>query len=67
MTVSTVTATEGNTSLMDEFTTQGMTDAHMRDINRCRIYLQVFYTSDITDLSGNTIEEWAKTRETTKQ
>jgi hypothetical protein len=32
----------------------------MEDINRCRIYIQVLYTSDITDLAGNTIEEWAK-------
>jgi hypothetical protein len=52
------TAREGDTALMDEFTTQGMTDAQMRDINRCRIYLQVFYTSDIVNLAGNTIEEW---------
>jgi hypothetical protein len=45
---------------MDEFTTKGMTDAQMKDINRCIIYLQVFYTSDTTDLAGITIDEWAK-------
>jgi hypothetical protein len=45
---------------MDEFTIQDMTAAQMKDINRCRIYLQVFHTSDITDLAGNTIEDWAK-------
>jgi hypothetical protein len=59
-TVTMDTTIEGGTSLVDEFTTQGMTDAQMRDINRCRIYLQVFYTSDITDLKGNTLEKWAK-------
>jgi hypothetical protein len=45
---------------MDEFTTQDMTDAQMKDVNRCRIYLQVFHTSDIADLAGMTIKEWAK-------
>jgi hypothetical protein len=45
---------------MDEFTTQDMTDAKMKDVNRCRIYLRVFHTFDITDLAGNTIEEWEK-------
>jgi hypothetical protein len=45
---------------MDEFTTQDMTYAQMKDVNRCRIYLQVFHTYDITDLAGNTIEEWSK-------
>jgi hypothetical protein len=54
------TTRKGDSALMDEFTTQGMTDAQMRDINRCRIYLRVFYNSDFTDLAGNTIEEWAK-------
>jgi hypothetical protein len=32
----------------------------MRDVNRCRISLQAFYTSDITDLAGKSIEDWAK-------
>jgi hypothetical protein len=53
-------ARQGYTALMDEFITQDMTDAQMKDVNRCRIYLQVFHTSDITDLAGNTIEDWAK-------
>jgi hypothetical protein len=52
-------AREGDMVLMDEFTTQGTTDAQMKNINRCIIYLQVFYTWYITDLAGNTIEEWA--------
>jgi hypothetical protein len=45
---------------MDEFLKQDMTDSQLRDANRCRIYLQVFHVSDITDLAGNTIEEWVK-------
>jgi hypothetical protein len=45
---------------MDELKTKGMMDAQMKDINRCRIYLQVFYTSDITDLAGNNIAKKGK-------
>jgi hypothetical protein len=45
---------------MDEFLKQDTTDAQMKDVNRCRIYLQVFHVSDITDLVGNTIEKWEK-------
>jgi hypothetical protein len=51
---------QGDTALMDEFLKQDMTDAQMKDVNRCRIYLQVFHISDITDLSGKNIEQWAK-------
>jgi hypothetical protein len=54
------TAIKGDAALMDEFITQGTTDSQMRDINRCRIYLQICYTSYIMDLAGNAIEEWAK-------
>jgi hypothetical protein len=53
-------ARQGDTALMDEFLKQNTTDAQMKDVNRCRIYLQVFHVSDITDLAGNTKEEWAK-------
>jgi hypothetical protein len=28
----------------------------MKDINRCRMYLQVFYLSDVTDIAGHYIE-----------
>jgi hypothetical protein len=45
---------------MDEFTMQGLSDKQMRDFNICRIYLQTFYISDITDLAGKSIEDWAK-------
>jgi hypothetical protein len=53
-------ARQDDTALMDEFPTQDMKAAQMKDVNRCRIYLQVFHTSDITDLAGSTIEEWEK-------
>jgi hypothetical protein len=45
---------------MDEFTRQGLSDRQMQDANKCRIYLRAFYVSDITDLGGKSIEEWAK-------
>jgi hypothetical protein len=53
-------ARQGDTAFKDEFLKQDMTEAQMKDVNRCRIYLQVFHISDITDLSGNNIEEWVK-------
>jgi hypothetical protein len=31
----------------------------LKDINYCRIYLQAFFISDITNLEGNKIKEWA--------
>jgi hypothetical protein len=49
----------GDTALMDEFLKQDMSDSQVKDVSRCRIYLQVFHVSDITDLTGNNIEEWA--------
>jgi hypothetical protein len=45
---------------MDEFLKQDTTDAQMKDVNRCRIYVKIFHISDITDLSRNNIEERAK-------
>jgi hypothetical protein len=45
---------------MDEFTRQGLTDKQMRDANKCCIYLQAFYTLDITYLTGKAIEDWEK-------
>jgi hypothetical protein len=33
------------------------------DINRCRIYLQVFFLSDIVNIQGDTIKEWSITGE----
>jgi hypothetical protein len=31
----------------------------LAEINRCRVYLRVFFLSDIVNIQGNTIEEWA--------
>jgi hypothetical protein len=45
---------------MDEFTMKGLYDKQMRDVNRCRIYLRAFYISDITDLTGKSLEEWTR-------
>jgi hypothetical protein len=53
-------ARHGDTSLMDEFLQQDMMDSQVKDVNICRIYLQVFHVSDITDLADNNIEDWAK-------
>jgi hypothetical protein len=53
-------ARQGDTALMDEFLKQDMTDAQMKDVNRCRIYLQVFHVSDITDLASNTSNRTSK-------
>jgi hypothetical protein len=35
----------------------------IRDINRCRLYLQVFFTSDITDNIGKNLEPWVLKRQ----
>jgi hypothetical protein len=32
----------------------------LREINRCRIYLQVFYISDISTFNGQDIAAWAR-------
>jgi hypothetical protein len=32
--------------------------AEIREINICRLYLQVFFTSDIADNSGKNLEPW---------
>jgi hypothetical protein len=35
------------------------TNKELKEINYCRIYLQTFFISDIKNLEGNKIEEWA--------
>jgi hypothetical protein len=35
----------------------------LADINRCRVYLRVLFLSDIVNIQGDTIEEWAITGE----
>jgi hypothetical protein len=35
----------------------------LADINRCRVYLRVFFLSDIVNIQGDTIEDWEITGE----
>jgi hypothetical protein len=49
----------GDITIMEELT--GYAHENKRDlaaINRCRIYLRVFFLSDIVKIKGETIEEW---------
>jgi hypothetical protein len=45
--------------LMEVFANKNFTAKEMKDINRCRLYLQVFYLSDVADIAGQYIEPWA--------
>jgi hypothetical protein len=52
---------EGDTSIMERITAPGIfTTRELQDINRCPLYLQVFFLSDITDHSRHNIEDWVK-------
>jgi hypothetical protein len=47
---------------MEEFTVSDLVNKRdLADINRCRVYLRVFFLSDIVNIQGDTIEEWAIT------
>ena len=46
-------------ALMDIFSTWGMSAREMKALNRVRIYLRVFYVSDVTTYDGTTIEPQA--------
>jgi hypothetical protein len=35
------------------------TNKELKEINYCRMYLDAFFISDITNLEGKKIEEWA--------
>jgi hypothetical protein len=51
-------------TIMEELT--GSALVNKRDliyINRCRVYLRVFFLLDIVNIQGDTIEEWAITGE----
>jgi hypothetical protein len=43
---------------MEVFANKNFTAEEMKDTNRCIMYLQVFYLSDVTDISGHHIEAW---------
>jgi hypothetical protein len=45
-------------ALMEVFANKNFTAKEMKDINRCRMYLQVLYLSEVTDISGQHIEAW---------
>jgi hypothetical protein len=40
--------------------TEEFTAKELREINRCRIYLRVFYISDIASHDGKRITDWAR-------
>jgi hypothetical protein len=42
--------------------TEEFTETELKEINRCRIYLCVFYISDIASHDGQRIAEWARKR-----
>jgi hypothetical protein len=41
---------------MEVFANKDFTAKEMKEINRCRMYLQAFYISDIADIAGRHIE-----------
>jgi hypothetical protein len=43
---------------MEVFANRNFTVKEMKDINRCIMYLQVFYLSDVTEIVGHHIEAW---------
>jgi hypothetical protein len=47
---------KGDVALMEVFTNNNLTAKEMKDINRCRMCLKVFYLSDVTDIAGQDIE-----------
>jgi hypothetical protein len=50
---------EKDSAIMETFTASRMFKlAEIREINRCRLYLQVFFTSDISDSSDKNLEPW---------
>jgi hypothetical protein len=50
---------ENDYAIMETLTVPGrFLPVEIREINRCRLYLQVFYTSDMADNSGKTLEPW---------
>jgi hypothetical protein len=50
---------EGDIVIMESMIAPGkFTNKDLKEINYCRIYLQVFYLSDITNIKGNKIVAW---------
>jgi hypothetical protein len=54
----------GDITIMEELTGSALVNKRdFTDINRCRVYLRVFFLSDMVNIQGDTIEEWAITGE----
>jgi hypothetical protein len=61
------TAIIGDITIMEELMGSVLVNKrYLTDINRCRVYLRVFFLSDIVNIQGDTIEEWAITGERSK-
>jgi hypothetical protein len=49
----------GDITIMEELKGSALVNKRdLTDINRCRVYLQVLFLSDIVNIQGDTIEEW---------
>jgi hypothetical protein len=47
-------------AIMKLATSSGLfTAPEMRELNQCRLYLQVFFVSDVVDVGGVHVEAWA--------
>jgi hypothetical protein len=54
----------GDISIMEELTGSALVNKRdLAEINICRIYLRVFFFSDIVNIQGDTIKEWEITGE----
>jgi hypothetical protein len=54
----------GDITTMEELTGYALVNKRdLTDINRCRVYLRFFFLSNIVNIQGGTIEEWAITGE----
>jgi hypothetical protein len=52
---------EGDQALVDIAVKAGtFSNSEMKELNRCIIYLQAFFISDITDINGKDIDPWAR-------
>jgi hypothetical protein len=52
---------EGDQALMEIVVKDGTFSAsEMKELNRCRMYLQAFFVLDITDINGKYISPWAR-------
>jgi hypothetical protein len=57
----------GDIFIMEELTGSALVNKiDLTDINRCHVYLRVFFLSDIANIQGDTIKEWAINSERSK-